>query len=46
LTQITFMGLHDPFVGGVETFLQVTGLRIMVEYLSPNNGFRLCGTKI
>jgi LytS/YehU family sensor histidine kinase len=27
------MGLHDPFVGGVETFLQVTGLRIMVEYL-------------
>jgi sensor histidine kinase YesM len=30
---VTFMGLHDPFVLGCETFLQVTGLRIMVEYL-------------
>jgi Histidine kinase len=33
LSNTTFMGLHDPFVIGFETFLQVTGLRIMVEFL-------------
>ena len=33
LTQITFMSLHDPIIGGIETFLQVTGLRLMVEFL-------------
>jgi two-component system, LytTR family, sensor kinase len=31
--EITFMGLHDPIVNGIETYLQITGLRIMVEYL-------------
>jgi hypothetical protein len=33
LAHFTFMSLHDPFVLGFETFLQVTGLRIMVEFL-------------
>jgi two-component system, LytTR family, sensor kinase len=33
LTQITFIGLHDPIINGIETYLQVTGLRIMVEFL-------------
>jgi two-component system, LytTR family, sensor kinase len=30
---ITFTSLHDPIVNGIETYLQVTGLRIIVEYL-------------